>query len=267
MITGIAPFVGGSLSGAGSAGGLSSVLSGLGTAGEFAGAVGGFFGGGEKRPRYEPYIRALVGPGNYDKGVNTLAKANAWAEETMFNSRMKLAKQHGISKLAMLGVPFAPSSPMVVGGGGLDRDFGALGQNLGRAAGALAGRGERAMQAMLTSLQVEGAQLDNDYKRSLIALNLKQAGHPPGISGGVNVVPKEVVDRDGRFEKGVSAFEQVFDSGTPIGIRGLSSAGADAGLEDGPANWYYQLTRTVPDMIASDVYDVYRNARNWFRRR
>lgn len=255
MITGIAPFVGGSLAGAGSAAGLSTVLSGLGSVGEFAGAVGGLFGGKQKRTRYQDLIKGLHGEW-YDPSLGrnmTWSEAQAKHERNMMAGRMADAEKYGISKLAMLGVPFSPSSPMVVGGG-MDRDFGAIGQNIGRAAAALSGREERAMQARLTSLQVEGAQLDNDYKRSLIAVNLKQAGMPPGVSpnGAVEVVPDEVMSRsrhDNSFQAGFEPAHQDIQWNRHGYTVTIPNDKAMDFFSEGPASWLYQMGITIPTML------------------
>lgn len=98
--------------------------------------------------------------------------------------KAKDAEKAGISKVFAMGAPTASFTPASVGG---NFDFlGSAGQNIGRAITASqtpqsqAGAIPRAAQAV----QLEGMQLDNEFKKAQIAsLNktLTQAGQPPGV--------------------------------------------------------------------------------------
>lgn len=126
-------------------------------------------------------LGGLGGKSKRGPSIDDQLAANLQAEQNSFRWRMSAAKEYGISKLAMLGVPAfnAPSFQF----GSHDSDMGGAGQFLGRAAGALGTFADRMAQEKITDLQVEGAQLDNEYKRSLIR-NMNQAGQPPAVPFG-----------------------------------------------------------------------------------
>lgn len=170
--------------------------------------LGGLMGGKQKAPSYYPYMKALVGPERAKK--YTMGENLAYHEKNMFKAKMDSAKEFGLSKLAMLGVPFSSTPPMQVGGGSsgsMDSTVAGLGQDLGRVAEAYMTQGERAQARAMTALDLEGKQLDNDYKRALISSTMAprmQAGNPPAVGSGTSlnqaldgIVPNRIGYGDG----------------------------------------------------------------------
>lgn len=94
------------------------------------------------------------------------------------------AEKAGISKVFAMGAPTASFTPSSVGG---NFDFlGSAGQNIGRAISASQSPGQQqgAVPRAAAAVQLEGLQLDNEFKRAQIASlnkNLTQAGQPPGV--------------------------------------------------------------------------------------
>lgn len=123
-------------------------------------------------------IKSLFGGSKRGPSVEDQLAANLQAEQNSFAYRMHAAEKYGISKLAMLGVPSFNAPGFQFGSTGYDRDMSSIGQNLGRAASALGTIQDRAASRKFTELQLEGAQLDNDYKRSLIR-GMTAPGTPP----------------------------------------------------------------------------------------
>lgn len=107
------------------------------------------------------------------------------------------AKAAGIHPLYALGASTSSFSPVSVGTSNemapladMSRN---LGQDLGRAVNATRTAPERVEAAKLTALQLEGAQLDNDLKRTQIASSvqrLKQQANPPVPATGPFPVPE-----------------------------------------------------------------------------
>lgn len=107
------------------------------------------------------------------------------------------AKKAGIHPLYALGASTTSFSPVSVGSvnemaplADMSRN---LGQDLTRAANATRTAPERVAATKLTALQLEGAQLDNDLKRTQIASSiqrLKQQSNPPIPASGPFVVPE-----------------------------------------------------------------------------
>lgn len=146
--------------------------------------LGGAFGGGEKRPRYTPYIRALVGPSNFDKKGMSLSDAERFHQSNMFAGRISDAKNNGIHPIYALGAPTFNTPPMQVGSGGgsnFGDTFASVGQDLGRAFHAYSTREERAIAAKDAALTLENKSLQNDLLRSQIR-SVNSAGSPPGMS-------------------------------------------------------------------------------------
>lgn len=139
--------------------------------GEILGAVGSIAGG-------------ILG----NKSAEKAAKRNEAVQREFAQNSLQWksadAEKAGISKVFAMGAPTQSFTPSSVGG---NFDFlGSAGQNIGRAISAnqtpagQAGAIPRAAQAV----QLEGLQLDNEFKRAQIASlnkNLLQAGQPPGV--------------------------------------------------------------------------------------
>lgn len=153
--------------------------------------LGGIFGGGQKRPRYEPYARALVGPGTYDKKPLSLSQAEAFHQSNMFAGRVADAKKNDIHPLFALGVQPFHTPPMQVGGGDSGSNLGAAlsnaGQDLGRAYNAYKSKPERQLAETSAKLAVENQSLQNDLLRSQIARVHQQSN--PSYPGGDNFIP------------------------------------------------------------------------------
>lgn len=168
----------------GGLGGVGSILSGL-------GSIGGMFGG----------------KGSNFKGLRSQYDLAREYANKAFGDKMKFAEDYGISKLAMLGSPAIQTPAFSVGQQPLDGDMFGMGQGLQRAAAAMGDFADRQDQRRLAEIQLEGAQLDNDYKRQLI-MSTAAAGTPPAmgapsvVSGqGDGVMPRSIFvrDRDGKL--------------------------------------------------------------------
>lgn len=212
-----------------------------------ANILGGALGGGQKRPRYRDALQAQM-----------------YATENDFNTRMKMAKKHGIHPSLALGVQptQAPEGFIAGTNSKMDNIFSSLGQGVSRAVEAGASKEERLMARTSAALELENKRLQNERLTSEIALmnHSRVPGlaanpstlHMPG-QGDVVTIPKEIIANTGPFEKGVAPAHQSIRWNGKDRIRTMSTALADGGLDDGPAQWYYQLSRTVPDMIVGDV--------------
>lgn len=85
--------------------------------------------------------------------------------------RVQDAKQSGIHPLFALGFQPSNSPSHVIGDTGSSPNIGeTMGQNIGSAVNAFLGREEKLMQKRVAELQIEGAELDNAYKRAQIGL-------------------------------------------------------------------------------------------------
>lgn len=243
----------------------SGILGGLtgGLSSGISGAVGSVFGGGEKRPRYEPYMKAMVGPGNYDKGVNTLAKVNAFADKAAFNARMELAKQHGIHPLHMMGLPStSQAAPSVVSSGRDYSSFAMAGSDIARSLMAGQSNMER-LQERLLEAQIEGQEIDNVSRASQVARTNAMPGSPPsglmlgerlqsiphsglGISRGVHPLHTVAIDEDGN----------------PVRLFNSEDLG-----DNDIAQLLHTMRYTLPDVIEGQVVTpVRRKIRSFFSR-
>lgn len=144
--------------------------------------LGGVMGGGTKRPRYEPYIKSLLGS-QWKKGTS-LSDAERMHASNMFAGRIADAKAGGIHPLAVLGMqPFgSPQATAFVPGSTSAGDAVAnLGQDIGRAYHAYSSQGERQLAAASAALNLENQSLQNDLLRSQIN-RMNAPGTPPGAS-------------------------------------------------------------------------------------
>lgn len=156
---GIADAINGGLSGYASSGSLW---------GAAAGAIGGLMGGGTSSAQKQ------ANWWNFEE-LPRIQKDLAY--NGIFH-RVQDAKQSGIHPLFALG--FQPSnSPSHVIGEPSGKDQGGIdGQNIGRAVNAFLTQDERAMQKRVAELQLEGAELDNQFKRSQIATMTQGQANP-----------------------------------------------------------------------------------------
>lgn len=217
--------------------------------------IGGLFG--RESDKRNADSAAAASRANYEMQKEFAQHGIRWKVED--------AKAAGLHPLAALGAQVSSPSPAFVGsvdtnpmGTAIDN----MGQNLSRAIAAKSTPLER-LQMRLLNAQVEGQEIENAAKASQMA-RLHGAGMPPpfpvgGVTGDVSIVPKEIIANTGPYEKGVSPSHQRLQFSPHSDIRAMSSALSDAGLDDGPANWYYQATRTIPDMIVSDAKTAYRS--------
>lgn len=134
--------------------------------------------------------------------------------EGSINAKMEAAKKYGISPLYMLGAPAVSGQSTVVGGGSeLGSALAGMGQDVGRAVAAQ----QTAAQREATRLALEGAQLDNDLKRSTL-VKLTTGVPPPmpidggGVSGDVGLRPDTIIGGDAdviTVDKGVTPSQVV----------------------------------------------------------
>lgn len=123
--------------------------------------------------------------------ANKQAETNALRQEALQKEfaqsgiqwKVKDAEAAGVHPLFALGANTTSYQPTNVGGGAADFSFiGEAGQNIGRAIDATRSTPASALALQLGKIQLEGAQLDNDLKRtqlaSALALNTQAGGHP-----------------------------------------------------------------------------------------
>lgn len=132
-------------------------------------------------------------------GTSANKQFNIWRQQARYSNelqkeydseaiqrRVKDAKLAGVSPMAALGM--TPSGGSASIGGGIDYtatgDDNSIGQNVGRAVAAAADPMTRLNMRLINS-QIDGQDLDNEYKRSQIARMRGQIGPAmPGISSG-----------------------------------------------------------------------------------
>lgn len=148
----------------------------LGAAGDIAsGLIGKAFGGGTSVAKQSALQTELMAYQNkyakdFDSGV--------------VQRRVADAKLAGVSPMAALGM--TPSGGSSVVGGNFDFQSAngdtSMGQNVGRAMAAAADPMQRLQMRLLNS-QIEGQDIDNEYKRSQLSRNTAQIGPAmPGIT-------------------------------------------------------------------------------------
>ena len=212
----------------------------------------------------------LGGKGKKGPDFEDIKNENRTVLMNQIQWKVQDAIKAGIHPLAALGVSSAsgPSGGWAVGDSSSGPDWGTiagdLGQNVSRAITAHGSQEDRMMQQALQKQTLEKGDLENELLRSNIALNRAQLppafGGPARVidgQGGIQIIPKEIVSRNGQSEKGISASNQYIqwnDDGDLVRVP--SSAWADAGLDDGPAAWYQQLTQTVPDIARANVKSI-----------
>lgn len=132
--------------------------------------------------------------------ANKQAEANALRQEALQKEfaqsgiqwKVKDAEAAGVHPLFALGANTTSYQPTSVGGGAADFSFlGDAGQNIGRAIDATRSTPASAMALQLGKIQLEGAQLDNDLKRTQLmsALRVNGIGAHPPLPGANDVYP------------------------------------------------------------------------------
>lgn len=176
--------------------------------------------------------------------------------------RVADAKEAGVHPAIALGLPGHSVPGTVVGDTSSSNRrgdaFRELGQGVSRAVEAAATKEDRLLARTSAALAVKNQQLQNDRLASEIALmnssrtpGITRNPHMPG-QGDVVAVPKEIVANTGSDEKGVSPSRQVMNY-KGYRINPMSQALADAGMDEGPANWVYQGFNVVPQMFGAEA--------------
>lgn len=199
------------LSGIGSVlGGVGSVASGLG------------LGGGEKRPSYRPYLKAMGLP----KG-STLMDAKQAEIATDWQARMDAAKKHGIHPLHALGVNVQTTSPVAHVGGSSGPDLGAIaygGSEIAR--GVLAGQSNmERLQERLLEAQIQGQEIDNVSRASMFARTYGMPGTAAGLPDRFGNVHYGPADRLGSSGKAPLHVISIDDSGRPMRVYNSQDLG------------------------------------------
>lgn len=212
--------------------------------------LGGILGGKEKK-----------GPSIYEQYW-----ANQDHERTMARNRpswiVEGAKLAGIHPLVAMGIQPSQGANISIPSSGGGSDWGAvasnLGQDIGRTVEALGTQEERAAQKILTTQAIRRGELENDLLASQAA-KIRSTITPPfpnnvGPHGNVIINPDEVTSGLGGFEDGTPpAHQRLKWNRYGNKIRTMSPELSGAGLDEGPANWYYHGTRTIPDMVRADI--------------
>lgn len=132
--------------------------------------------------------------------ANKQAEANALRQEALQKEfaqsgiqwKVKDAEAAGVHPLFALGANTTSYQPTNVGGGAADFSFlGDAGQNIGRAIDATRSTPASALALALGKAQVEGANLDNELKRTQLmsAIRTNAIGAHPALPGSGDVYP------------------------------------------------------------------------------
>ena len=223
-------------SGAGfSLGSLGSILGGI-------GSVGGLFGKKKKGP-----------------DADDLMAMQEKYRIAAFRKNMDLAKEYGIHPLTMLGVP--TSSGASVSAPFQDEEsfgekLGRAGQDIGRALNSGLTNMERLQERLLTA-QIEGQEIDNISRASMIARH-NQPGNPPNASdlnerlvgSGqtlasrlMSVPAKALGSADGYYPLHTTAYDE---EGNPIRVYNSNDLGDNEGAQIAHFFGY-----TLPDIIGA----------------
>lgn len=216
-------------------------------AGQLLGGIGGLFGGGGAKYKdlKKPYT--------------------VYADQfgRVLDKQVAAYREQGFHPLLATGAAIgAPSVSTTVGDSGNRLSSMAdIGQGIGRAASAVATKEQRLQQEALSSLALERASLENDLLRAQITkIHAPRNPPAPGSSysmpgqpaSGVEIVPREITSNTGAYEVGVGPSHKLVDFADGRKVR-VASDDLQQSIEDGPANWYYQGTRTIPDMLDADI--------------
>lgn len=237
----------------------------IGTALSVAGAAKSLFGGGGDGPGLGEQLK-----------LNRDHQVALW--EMQLPAMVEGAKKAGLHPLVAAGVNPAQAASIssAIGDTSFADRLTDAGQNISRAAAASATAEQRQMVRMRDDLLLEKMGLENELLRSQITRVNRDTTPPLGgdynIPGqpasGVKIVPREVIANKGDTEVGKSAAHRLVDFSNGDTAR-VASGDLQQAIEEGPANWYYQLTRTVPDMIGADgkyvAKKIYRDLTQPFR--
>jgi hypothetical protein len=214
----ISALAAGAAGGGVSLGALTGVVSGLSQA---SGAFG--IGSNEKRPRWEPWMRAWAGPSDFDSGkFNSLRHIEAQQIKDGITATVNTYRRLGLSPLAMGGGSIAGSSPTAfMPGNSSDFDPNQFGAGIERATAA----GQTRMQRKLDALLLEREMLTNDHiklqilgaRKALINTSL-----PPAYDSGV---PESIQSKDLTIPERYARVEGT--TGVADGIEQLHKMGVD----------------------------------------
>lgn len=231
------PMLAGTLaSAAGSAAG-GSLLGSLGAsflgkaAGGLGSLVGGLFGGGKKRGPDESDLRAFAMHQTYDHFRNTIGAA----------------KENGIHPLTALGLsPTSSGYATASSGGGTDYKsmLSDAGADIGRALSAGTSNAEKLQERLLLA-QIQGQEIDNASRASMLARSVAMPGSPPGMPSGakamLNSIPTPIGSADGMIPLHTMGYDE---NGTPIRFFNTNELG-----DNELAQAFHTLRYTVPDFI------------------
>jgi len=230
---------------------LSTLAPSLITAG---GSLLGGLVGGSKNKSYKRIGAELQLQLDYQRKLN----------QTALQDRVADATAAGIHPLYALGSTYSAGSVSPVGDGvGAGSPLGStlsdLGQNIGRAVSARQTPVERQLvdlQLAQARANLDGSLIENQFKASQLR-QLNAVGSPPaysqGPSGGIKMVPKEIVANDGSNEIGTSPSGQFFDFN---GKRRLApSERFKNSTDDSILGTYFDLTHFIPENVKAGFYD------------
>lgn len=189
-----------------------------------------------------------------------------------FKSLATEMKEWGLHPLVAANVnPAVASTP----GGMVGDNLAQLGQSIARAAGVNKDKVDRDKQEISDALDLKRKQLENKLLESQIT-SVTRATTPPApgavynipgqTSSGTVIVPREIVANMGDTEVGKAAAHRKVDFSNGSLVR-VPSDDLQQSVEEGPANWYYQFTRTIPDMAKADLKYMYLNSLPTYSRR
>lgn len=174
------------------------------------------------------------------------------------------AKAAGLHPLAALGMSGASAAPVAI-----QSDLGSMGQDIDRAIQATRTAGERAerngVNAQLSQLSLERAQLENEWLRSKIAReNAAQIGPamPSPVESGFRIVPTDVPAHAGAGHEHLTAGPASpglsrYDLGPLLGTMNLPSEKATEAMEDmGLAKYAVLAANNAPWRIPLTSKDV-----------
>lgn len=193
---------------------------------------------------------------NTQKDINNenAALSREYAQ-TGIQWRVQDAKSAGIHPLAAMGIPLQSAPTLSAGSHDYGSSFASMGQNLGRAANAVATRGEKQKADALSALALERAGLENELLRSQIS-SVNKANNPPLPSvstkssggsvipgqgnGNFRIVPNDITASEpGRLGKDAGIVNSYqFSNNNDGSVSVLPSADSKQLMEDmGPLPW------------------------------
>lgn len=216
---------------------MMSALPGLGSVGNFLSAAGGLFGSKGKRG---PDLRDMM---------SAQLEMNEEGIQHLVRGYKKAGLHPGLA---------AGANPMALGGVNVGGDgpsvgdrVAAMGQGISRAVAANQEVNGRLQNRLLLS-QIEGNEIENMAKASVLSTSLNSAGLPPPQQD-VVTVPKEIVAHMGDIEKGVSpAFQSIRMGNKNVTVP--SQAVAD--LDSEVLNALLTAGVTVPSMFRGSLENL-----------